>query len=153
MDLSQTLAIAIALTALSPVVLGVATDTARRIPQADLSALKSPLATAVVCASLLRTAPAMAVTPPPIERLPAVEVGQPTSTDPVSEPTPDRQDHVVAVGDSLWSIACQTLRQRLHREPSSSEVDSYWRTIYATNRQLVGDDPNLIHPGQRLVLP
>jgi nucleoid-associated protein YgaU len=29
----------------------------------------------------------------------------------------------------------------------------HWHRTYAANRQVVGTDPDLIHPGQRLVLP
>ena len=36
---------------------------------------------------------------------------------------------------------------------TSDEVDRYWRTIYEANRSLVGDDPDLIYPGQVLTLP
>jgi len=153
MELSQTFATAIAATALVPIAAGIATDAARRIHQPHLPALKGPVATAMVCASLLRTAPTLAVTPPPAERLQAGTVPQPISTDPTTEPTSDHQDHVVEVGDSLWAIACRTLRQRSGTEPSNLAIDTYWRTIYAANQAVVGTDPNLIYPGQRLVLP
>jgi len=151
MELSQTFATAIAATSLVPIAAGIATDAARRIPRSDLSALRRPVATALVCASLLRAAPTLAVTPPPAERLQAGTVPQPIPTDPTTEPTPDH--HVVEVGDSLWIIACRTLRQRSGTEPSNLAIDTYWRTIYAANQAVVGTDPNLIYPGQRLVLP
>ena len=33
------------------------------------------------------------------------------------------------------------------------EIAARWRAIYRLNRTLIGADPNLILPGQRLVLP
>ncbi|WP_210440260.1 LysM peptidoglycan-binding domain-containing protein [Nocardioides xinjiangensis] len=53
--------------------------------------------------------------------------------------------HVVRPGDSLWSIA------RDH--PGSGDVHTRWRAIWAANREVVGRDPDLIHPGQVLRLP
>jgi len=32
-------------------------------------------------------------------------------------------------------------------------VDREWRALWEANRGTVGDDPDLIHPGQRLTLP
>ena len=54
--------------------------------------------------------------------------------------------YVVQPGDSLWSIA------RTHPGPTTS-VDQRWRAIWAANRDVVGDDPDLIVPGQTLSLP
>ncbi|MBW5480509.1 transglycosylase family protein [Streptomyces bambusae] len=48
--------------------------------------------------------------------------------------------YVVAPGDSLSAIA---VRQH---------VDGGWQALYETNRTTVGDNPNLIFPGQRLTL-
>lgn len=53
--------------------------------------------------------------------------------------------HVVRPGDSLWSIAVE--------HPGAGSTDSRWRAIWAANRTEVGDDPDLIHPGQVLRLP
>ncbi len=54
--------------------------------------------------------------------------------------------YVVRPGDSLWSIA------RAHPGPGI-DVDRRWRAIWAANREVVGDDPDLILPGQALRLP
>jgi nucleoid-associated protein YgaU len=53
---------------------------------------------------------------------------------------------VVRAGDSLWSIA------RAHPDATGS-TDHRWRAIWAANRDVVGDDPDLILPGQVLRLP
>ena len=71
---------------------------------------------------------------------------QPPSV-PAARTTPPRPDnYVVRPGDSLWSIA------RAHPDATGS-VDRRWRAIWAANRDVVGDDPDLILPGQALRLP
>ena len=70
-------------------------------------------------------------------------------TAPVDVVRTDREVVVVAPGDSLWSVAARLL-------PASApdvEVDALWRRIYAANRSLIGDDPELIRPGQELLVP
>lgn len=58
-------------------------------------------------------------------------------------------DLVVRAGDSLWAIASRQL------PPSASDRDvgKAWQRLYELNRDVIGDDPGLIHPGQHLVLP
>ncbi|TYR64531.1 transglycosylase family protein [Streptomyces parvus] len=51
-----------------------------------------------------------------------------------------RDAYTVASGDSLSGIA------------SEQRVAGGWQGLYAANRTVVGDDPNLIFPGQRLSL-
>lgn len=51
--------------------------------------------------------------------------------------------HIVGVGDSLWSIAVD---QTSTGRTAQDVVDD----IYSTNREIIGADPNLIMPGQRL---
>ena len=58
-------------------------------------------------------------------------------------------EYVVKPGDSLWAIACRDLGG----DASDTAVSRRWREIYAENAQVVGANPNLIYPGQRLVLP
>ncbi len=64
----------------------------------------------------------------------------------VHDPAQDATTYVVRPGDSLWSIA------RAHPDGAGS-VDLRWRAIWHANRHLVGDDPDLIVPGQALRLP
>ncbi|MFI7142270.1 transglycosylase family protein [Streptomyces massasporeus] len=49
-------------------------------------------------------------------------------------------DYIVGVGDSLWSIA------------DSLDVSGGWHELYVGNEKVVGSDPNLIHPGQKLTV-
>lgn len=55
--------------------------------------------------------------------------------------------HVVHEGDSLWSITAE------HTGASDAAVAQAWGELYALNRDVVGDDPSLIHPGDELALP
>jgi LysM repeat protein len=48
--------------------------------------------------------------------------------------------YTVASGDTLHGIATR------------HDVEGGWRTVYETNRETVGGNPNLIFPGQRLTL-
>lgn len=58
----------------------------------------------------------------------------------------------VSRGDHLWSIAAETVSE--HRaNASDEEIATYWRRLIDTNRDAVGSDPDLISPGQRIVLP
>ena len=64
------------------------------------------------------------------------------------EPGPGRPV-AVAPGDTLWGLA----RDSLPAGSSDAEIDRWWRSIYAHNRAVVGPDPDLLRPGQRLRLP
>jgi len=76
--------------------------------------------------------------------------GSPAGGTAVPEPTPPVVDHVtVRPGDTLWSIAAEHL-------PASADVGDIaaaWPAWYEANVDVVGTDPDLIHPGQELVPP
>ncbi len=59
------------------------------------------------------------------------------------------QVHVVEPGDCLWRIA----EDLLPENSSDALIDSLWKEIYALNEVTIGADPNLIEPGQQLILP
>ncbi|MFP4149693.1 MAG: LysM peptidoglycan-binding domain-containing protein [Nitriliruptoraceae bacterium] len=63
--------------------------------------------------------------------------------------------HTVRPGDSLWRIAAQRLETVLGGPPRDAEVVPYWREVIERNRDrlVVPDDPDLLLPGQDLVLP
>lgn len=56
---------------------------------------------------------------------------------------------VVRAGDTLWGIADRSLPA----DASLARVAHLCRALYRTNREVVGTDPDLIRPGQRLRLP
>ncbi|HET7846780.1 MAG TPA: hypothetical protein VFL72_04750 [Acidimicrobiia bacterium] len=61
---------------------------------------------------------------------------------------------VVEKGDHLWSISAAHLADRLTHAPSSAEITPYWREVIEVNRdRLRSGDPDLIFPGETVVLP
>jgi hypothetical protein len=54
----------------------------------------------------------------------------------------------VARGDCLWTLAAEVLDT-----VDPARIDDYWRAIYRVNHRVVGFDPDLLLPGQVLVLP
>ncbi|MEO9138227.1 MAG: hypothetical protein ABI345_04095 [Jatrophihabitans sp.] len=76
------------------------------------------------------------------------DMSQSPPQNPARAPSP--AGHVrVHDGDALWLVAAH----RLGPEPSEQAIAHYWPRIFAANRAVVGDDPNLIQPGQELRLP
>lgn len=56
---------------------------------------------------------------------------------------------VVRPGDSLWLIS----EERLGSKATPQQIATVVEQIYARNRDQIGADPNLIFPGQRLLVP
>jgi hypothetical protein len=79
--------------------------------------------------------------------LPAVVADLPFPARALDQPA--EREVVVRPGDSLWAITAR----RLDADPGDADIASGWRELYRHNRDVVGDDPSLIHPGQRLELP
>jgi nucleoid-associated protein YgaU len=59
-----------------------------------------------------------------------------------------RRTYVVQAGDCLWTIAAEWLETDDVRR-----IARYWPRIHRANRATIGRDPNVIHPGQVLVMP
>lgn len=60
----------------------------------------------------------------------------------MAEPIKPGSRYTVQHGDTLWDIA-----SRAYGDPED------WDTIYAANKGVIGDNPNLIKPGQVLSIP
>jgi nucleoid-associated protein YgaU len=60
--------------------------------------------------------------------------------------------YAVVSGDSLWKIA-RTILSTEGAAFDGSTISELWRAIYDTNRETIGPNPNLIHPGQVLDIP
>lgn len=61
-----------------------------------------------------------------------------------------RPERVTVVeGDTLWRLAARTLPATA----ADALVADRWHRLYALNRDVIGDDPDLIQPGQQLLLP
>ncbi|MCL6560739.1 MAG: LysM peptidoglycan-binding domain-containing protein, partial [Firmicutes bacterium] len=67
------------------------------------------------------------------------QVGESGTTRPDERPTPT--GYTVKDGDTLWLIA-----QRVYGDGSR------WSDLYAANQDVIGPDPDLILPGQQLVI-
>lgn len=157
-------ALALAWLALVMTVTTLSALTGRVERSAGSSALQPRLAVLVVGA-VLGTGPlstALAVpatgedTPGPVkERLaglplpdrPAGRVASPTGSR--ARAGTDPTTVVVTAGDSLWSIA----ERLLPHDAGNAVVDRTWRRLYTDNRDHLGPDPHLIHPGTPLRLP
>jgi len=77
-------------------------------------------------------------------RLPERIAVGPAAGAPVASPvaSPAAREVQVASGDTLWDIAARRLG-----------AGASWPAIYALNRDVIGPDPGVITPGQRLALP
>jgi len=79
-----------------------------------------------------------------IDPLPFLEGGKILLPGSASASVPEASDtYTVKPGDSLWAIA-----QRF-----SPRGGAGWTELYELNKTTIGSDPNLIHPGQLLVIP
>lgn len=59
------------------------------------------------------------------------------------------QEVIVRRGESLWAIAARVLGPGA----DAGEIAAEWPRWYAANRELIGPDPHLVLPGQRLRAP
>ncbi len=126
----------------------------------SLGRLAAAAGIGLLLVSLVRSQPSGAATPPPSDRivLMTAEVDQgvvpfvPMFGLTTSLPSDQSSPYTVVRGDSLWAIARSHLADR-GAVPSGSAVSTFWRTIFEVNRSVIGDDPNLILPGQVLTIP
>lgn len=114
-----------------------------------------------VGASTARPTPAPRVTPPdptPVA-VPGTQRAPSPSVSPASPPSTGRataaaspsatgRAHTVVAGETLWGIA----REALGPSATDARVASTWPLIHERNRAVIGDDPDLIHPGTVLTL-
>ena len=67
--------------------------------------------------------------------------------------TPGDHYRIVA-GDHLWSVARRALAQSMGQPPTAGQITTYWVDLIEANRQTIRSaDPNLIYPGERILLP
>ena len=104
-----------------------------------------------LCAALLfgTVRPIGAATPPPSVRI--VETIGALDRD-ATVAAHGQARYTVVRGDSLWRIAAGVL-SAVGGPDSGPDVAAYWPRIYEANRDVIGSDPDLIHPGQVLTLP
>jgi nucleoid-associated protein YgaU len=90
--------------------------------------------------------------PPPTTTGPPASVSPPTTPLPAPGPPPAPAEaapvvHVVAAGESLWTIAAA------HVEPGADVAQHWARVVEANRATLRSGNPNLIHPGEAITLP
>ena len=86
--------------------------------------------------------------------LAAVPIPSNPPTDTADAPPPTGT-WTVQRGDHLWSISEDTLTDFAPdgARPSERQVARYWQRLINENRDAIGADPDVIHPGTTLVLP
>lgn len=83
--------------------------------------------------------------PEPAEPVPPA----PQPAEPASASDTDEATYTVAAGDSLWAIAADHLPEGA----SPADIAAEWPEWFEENRDVIGTDPDLIHPGQVLLVP
>jgi hypothetical protein len=158
------LCVAVAATSLSRLTVGVglAGQWLARLAPARLRAAVDAAITLGVAASIVGTAATGAVAAPRPHvvamrtvagsaldwpGLAATTAPTPPSPHRAAPPHPDAV--VVQPGDTLWSIAAR----HLGPHASGTQITTAWHAWYAANRAVIGTNPSLIKPGQRLVAP
>ncbi len=68
-------------------------------------------------------------------------------------PAPAPGAHIVLRGECLWSIAEADLRVRTGADPFPAAVAAAVQRWWAANAEVIGDDPDLLLPGQVLTPP
>lgn len=128
------------------------------VPPAVRRMLAVGVGLAVVTAA---TGPALAAGPPTQRTVVAGTLagalpGAPGSFDwplpqsqPPNRPRPSTAVAIVRPGDTLWAIA----RRHLPAGAGDAAIAAAWPRWYAANRSVIGPDPDLLLPGQRLVPP
>lgn len=113
--------------------------------------LEAALGAAVVTGAVGPALPAAAETGAPS----APSVDRPAGAfivDAAPRPTGERplaREVVVRSGDTLWGLAAR----RLGPGAGNAAIAAAWPEWYAANRDVIGADPDLIRPGQRLQPP
>lgn len=132
-----------------------------------LSTLAAPISAAARSASPPAAPAAEVVAGDYLPALPASEkapvVGRPLETlvtpppadvASLTAPRASRLEVVIAPGDNLWQLAERRLGETSHPAPSSAEIAAYWRRVVEENRRRIrSGDPDLIYPGEVVVLP
>jgi hypothetical protein len=94
----------------------------------------------------------VAAAPAPAPEVGPVQLFAPAPPAPRLVEVPGRVRHVVAPGESLWTIAEDRVRATSHDDPAS--VERYWQAVCEVNRErLRSGDVNVVHPGEDLDLP
>lgn len=156
---------ALAVTLATSTVVGMAGPVGAQTPVADRTpvvttsedrlfppGVRPPTATGTAASS-----PAGRPTPHPTSSTPGTTWGGVADEQRPPAPREPADSVVVERGDSLWRIAAEQLAARDGvdaEDLSSARVAAYWMDVVTANRdRLRSGDPDLIYPGERIVLP
>jgi len=84
---------------------------------------------------------------------PDLDWASPTDSPPSPVGSRPAESIVVRPGDTLWDLAEADLQGRTGAAPADAQVAAAWPRWWAANRDAVGADPHLLHPGTRLTPP
>lgn len=131
---------------------GMATATMARVPAAEAAMTRLDPSTPP-SATMTRVPDPVAV--PPAAATPPVQAPTASSVPGPAALEVDPTVWVVEPGDSLWSIAEEVTESTDGTPAAERTVTRYWQRLVAANRANLVDphNPDLIVPGQRLVLP
>lgn len=90
--------------------------------------------------------------PQATQRIPAEIEQQGPAPEPEPEPVATAARYrtvTVQAGDTLWSLS----RDALGSGAEPGAITAGWQSIHRINRTVIGEDPSLILPGQRLRIP
>ena len=128
-----------------------------RPPRPRSGALRPHVVQALVGATLtcVGTQPAVAAGPGAADQSPPLPLRPVTAPTEAAHVEPPRARSFppatvrVRPGDALWTIAADLAGPGA----DDAEIDRTWRVIYADNRERIGDEPDLLHPGTTLTVP
>lgn len=127
---------------------GLAQPVASTVPTPPASTLPAPSAAAPAPATAAPTTAGGAAATPGAASPTASATASP-ATDARAPAPAGPTSHVVVAGESLWAVAAA------HLGPTATDADiaAEWPRWYAANAAVVGDDPDLVLPGQVLHAP
>ena len=89
---------------------------------------------------------------PPAPAPPTRETGE-TGGETISIRADSHLEVIVTEGDHLWALAERRVSSVLGRPAADHEIAPYWRQVISSNPELRSGDPDLIYPGEVIVLP
>jgi hypothetical protein len=116
------------------------------VPTTTTTAITAPPPTTTPTTTPAATAaPPPGPTPPPAPGTPA----------PATAHQPRRTDlYTVVPGDNFWTIAAARIAAATRRAPAAADIAPYWQRVVDANRSSIcSGDPNLIFPGEIVMLP
>jgi hypothetical protein len=81
------------------------------------------------------------------------EVAAPAPVDSISIRADAHLEVIVTEGDHLWALAERRVSEVLGRPAADHEIAPYWRNVISSNPELRSGNPDVIYPGEVIVLP